>query len=49
MTQGIWVWALSVTRVFSTGPSAFYSLLGCSALVHSLHLAMRYDPSVGLK
>ena len=48
MTQGIWVWALSVARVFSTGPSAFYSLLGCSALVLFLLLAMRYDPSVGL-
>ena len=49
MTQGIWVWALSVTRVFSTSPSAFYSLLGCSALVQSLLLAVRYEPSVGLQ
>ena len=49
MTQGIWVWALSVTRVFSTSPSAFYSLLGCSALLQSLLLAVRYDPSVGLQ
>ena len=49
MTQGIWVWALSVTRVFSTGPSAFYSLLGCSALLQSLLLAVRYEPSVGLQ
>ena len=49
MTQGIWVWALSVARVFSIGPSTIYSLLGCSALVQSLLLAMRYDPSVGLQ
>jgi hypothetical protein len=49
MTKGIWVWALRVTRVFSIGPSAFYSLLGCSALFQSLLLAVRYDPSIGLQ
>ena len=49
MTQGIWVWALSVPRVFSIGPSSFYSFLGCSALVQSLLLALRYAPSVGLQ
>ena len=49
MTQGIWVWALSIARVFSIGPSSFYSFLGCSDLVQSLLLAVRYDPSVGLQ
>ena len=49
MTQGIWVWALSIPRVFSTGPSMIYALLGCSALAQSLHLAVRYDPSIGLQ
>ena len=49
MTQGIWVWALNVPRVFSSGPSTIYALLGCSALVQFLLLAVRYDPSVGLQ
>ena len=49
MTQGIWVWALSIARVFSIGPSSFYSFLGCSDLVQSLLLAVRYTPSVGLQ
>jgi hypothetical protein len=49
MTQGSWVWAVSIAKVSSIGSSAFYSLLGCSALVQSLHLAMSYDPSVGLQ
>ena len=49
MTQGSWVWAVSIARVSSIGSSAFYSLLGCSALLQSLLLAVRYDPSVGLQ
>ena len=49
MTQGSWVWAVSIARVSSIGPSMFYSLLGCSALVQSLLLAVRYEPSVGLQ
>ena len=49
MTQGCWVWAVSIAKVSSIGSSAFYSLLGCGALVQSLLLAVRYDPSVGLQ
>ena len=41
--------AVSIARVSSIGPSIFYSLLGCSALVQFLLLAVRSATSVGLQ
>ena len=47
MTQGSWVWAVSVARVSLIGTPSFYSLRGCSVLVQSPLLAVRSALSVG--
>lgn len=49
MTQGSWVWAVSIARVSLIGTPSFYSLRGCSVLVQT-SLSREVCPlSVGLQ